>query len=86
MAMFYIAIVQAVLLYGADSWTVSKRDQAALNHFHKQAVRHITRVHIRRSAQGVWTYLDHKGLLRKCGLKPMVVYVGRHRGTLRSYL
>ena len=86
MAMFYIAIVQAVLLYGADSWLVSKRDQDTLNRFHKRAVRHITGVHIRRSAQGTRTYPDHNALLRKWGLKPMAVYVERRRGTLCSYL
>ena len=86
MAMFYIAIVQAVLLYSAESWSVSKRDQASLDRFHKQAVRHITGVHIWRLAQGTWTYLDNEALLCKCRLKPMAVYVERCQGTLRLYL
>ena len=47
MAMLYIAIVQAVLLYSADSWSVSKRDQATLDRFHKRVVQHITGVLIR---------------------------------------
>ena len=46
MAKFYLAIVQAVLLYGADSWTITKKDFAALERFHKRAVRHITGQHI----------------------------------------
>ena len=26
MAKFYLAVVQAVLLYGSESWTIKKRD------------------------------------------------------------
>ena len=34
MAKFYITVVQAVLLYGADTWTVSKKDRNKLQSFH----------------------------------------------------
>ena len=34
MSKFYIAVVQAILLYGADLWTIARRDHAALERFH----------------------------------------------------
>jgi hypothetical protein len=34
MAKFYLAVVQAVLLYGADTWIVSKRAINRLRSFH----------------------------------------------------
>ena len=34
MARYYVAVVQAVLLYGADSWTITKRDWSRLRSFH----------------------------------------------------
>lgn len=86
MSRFYLAVVQAVLLYGADSWAVSDRNMGALERFHKRAVRHITGCHIQRNAQGIWSYPDHAHLLRRCGLWPLRVYVERRRGTLRKYL
>ena len=86
MAKFYLAIVQAVLLYGADSWTITKKYFAALERFHKRAVRHITGQHIRRDENGVWHYPDHDVLLQKCGLWPIATYIERRRGTLRTYL
>ena len=86
MAIFYLRIVQAVLLYGADSWTLSKRDIRALESFHKRAIRHITGCHIRRDADGVWSYPDHDALMKMCGLLPIGTYVERRRGTLRRYL
>ena len=35
MARFYRAIVQAVLLYGAESWTLTRRNMDKLTRFHK---------------------------------------------------
>ena len=34
MAKFYLAVVQAVLLYGADSWTISQKNLIKLRSFH----------------------------------------------------
>ena len=47
MSHFYLAVVMVVLLYGADSWTISVQNMGALKHFHKRVVRHITGCHIR---------------------------------------
>ena len=66
MARFYMAVVQAVLLYGADSWTVSKRNMEALERFHKRTARHMTGCQIYRNARGEWSYPDHDQLLRRC--------------------
>ena len=86
MTKFYIAIVQAVLLYGADLWTIARQDYAALERFHKRAAQHITRRHICKSAEGIWSYPDHAGILQSCRLHPINVYVERCRGTLHTYL
>ena len=86
MVKFYIAVVQAVLLYGADLWTITRQDHAALERFHKRAAQHIIGRYIRKSAEGVWSYLDHAGILQSCGLHPINVYVERHCRTLRAYL
>ena len=86
MARFYLAVVQAVLLYGSDSWTISKRNLAKLNVFHRRAVRHMTGQHIRKGDDGSWSYPDHEILLEKCRLLPIEAYITRRRATLRKYL
>ena len=48
MAKPYLAIVQSVLLYGADSWIINSRNWKHLKSFHKRAVRHMTRQHIQK--------------------------------------
>ena len=56
MARFYMAIVQAVLLYGADSWALSAADNLKLDRFHKRAVRHMMGCHIQKDSQDNWSY------------------------------
>ena len=46
MLRFYLAMVQAVLLYGADSWTISARNMEVLESFDDHVIRHITGCHI----------------------------------------
>ena len=82
MAKFYMAVP----LYGADLWTIMRWDHAVLNRFHKQTAWHSTGHHIRKSAEGVWSYPDHAGILLSCGLHLINVYVEQCRRTLRAYL
>ena len=86
MGRFYVAIVQAVLLYGAESWTITTSDWRRLRTFHNQVVRYITRCHILKRGDGTWEIPDHEVLRRKCGLETIETYVERRRGTLREYL
>ena len=86
MAKFYLAIVQAVLLYGADSWTITKKNLIQLRSFHHRAVRYMTGKHIRKIGENEWEYPDHGYLLEKCQLFPIDTYIERRRGTLRKYL
>ena len=86
MAKFYITIVQAVLLYGADSWAVTNKDMHKLHSFHKRALRYMTGSHIRRGEDEQWSYPDHGKLLQLCGLNPMEVYLERRRSTLWKFL
>ena len=39
MAKFYMAVMQAVLLYGSESWAITKRNWGRLESFQKRAVR-----------------------------------------------
>ena len=86
MAKFYLAIVQAVLLYGADSWVITKDDWRRLRNFHHRAVRFMTNSHIQKQDDDTWVYPDHEELRNKCDLEPIEVYIERRRGTLRKYL
>ena len=77
-----MTVVQTILLYGADSWTITKRNMKRLEAFHHRAVRYMTGQHIRKNADGSWDYPDHEKLERECGLFSIDTYIRRRRGTL----
>ena len=81
-----MAVVQSVLLYGADSWTINNRNWKCLESFHERAVRHMTGQHIQKHGDGSWTYPNHEELEMKSGLFPVSTYIQRRRGTLRKYM
>ena len=66
MARFYRAIVQAVLLYRAESWAIMQQNMEKLARFHKQAARYMTGKHIKKLPDGSWSYPDHAALLADC--------------------
>ena len=80
-----MAIVQAVLLYGADSWVISKKDWQKLESFHNRALRYMTGQHIRKEGDE-WKYPNHTVLEGQCQLFPIQTYIKRRRGTLWKYL
>ena len=52
MGMFYMAVVQAVLFYGSESWAITLRDMEILEHFQKKAARYMARSHIQKDDSG----------------------------------
>ena len=64
MARFYLAVVQAVLLYGADSWALTQRDMKFLTAFHHRAIRFMTGQHIKKINDKEWFYPNHGELLK----------------------
>lgn len=54
---FYKAVVQAVLLYGSETWNLTKAALAWLEGFNIQAAYKMAKRHCpRRRANGVWSY------------------------------
>jgi hypothetical protein len=64
-AMFYKAVVQSVLLYGSETWNLTKTVLARLEGFHIRAAYRMARVHKpRKGLFGDWTYV-----FEECGLR-----------------
>ena len=83
---FNIAIVQAVLLYGVDSWVITEKNWKKLRAFHNRALRYMTGRHIKKKEDGTWEHPCHVDLQWQCGLFSIETYIERRRGTLRKYL
>ncbi len=84
MASFYKAIIQSVLLYGAESWVISKRTLSKLWSFHRRCARYITGMHIRENSDGSWTCPSEETLVA-AGLWTVEEYIRRRRSTVMTY-
>ena len=82
MARFYLAVVQAKLLFGSETWVLSERLLQRLERFHARCARGIAHRHIRRLATGTWEHPPTNEVLEKCGLSPISTYIARRKTRL----
>lgn len=82
---FYKAVVQAILLYGSESWYLTTTMLSKLNTFHHQCARHICRTHIMpiSGSPGQWICPSSISILSRIGLRPIQEYIEVRRQNLR---
>ena len=72
---FYKAIVQAVLLYGSETWMLSESMLKQFESFHRRVALYLTGRHIRQLEDGTWLYPSSEGVLRDAGLFSIKEYI-----------
>lgn len=82
MARFYLAVVQAKLLYGSETWVLSQHSLKRLESFHARSARYIARRHIHCRADGTWKHPPTDEVLDACGLSPITTYIAKRKTTL----
>ena len=86
MGYFYKAIVQAVLLYAAETWVLTERMMIALNTFHHRVARYIAGEHIQLLPNGEWKLPRSEEVLEKSGLYRIEEYVKRRKLTITPWV
>jgi len=85
--LFYKATVQAVLLYGSESWNITPSALKCLEGFHLRAARRMTgKMPKRDSSTGVWKYPETEGVLEMAGLHTIEHYIAVRRATIAKYI
>ena len=85
--MFYKAVVQSVLLYGSESWNLTKTAMARLDGFHIRAAYRMAKRHKpRRGLNQVWVYPATEGVLKECGMHSIPHYIGVRWETIFRYV
>ncbi len=75
-AKFYKAVVQSVLLYGSETWNITKTVLAQLEGFHVRAAYKMARKYKpRKGLFGKWKYPLTKDVLKECGLHLVEEYI-----------
>ena len=75
-AKFYKAVVQAVLLYGSETWNLTKSALARLEGCHIRAAYKMARKHRpKRGLNGVWVYPKTVDVLEEWGMQTIAKYM-----------
>ena len=86
-AIFYKAVVQAVLLYGSETWALTAEAVGILEAFHHRVARQITGEHIYQDQEtGEWVYPDPRDTLARAGMYSMRHYLAVRRRYIAKYL
>jgi hypothetical protein len=86
-ASFYKAVVQAILLYGSETWVLSRTALVRLEGFHIRAAYRMVKMHKPKQGPGrTWIYPRLVDVLQECGLKTMEEYIGIRRQTIAVYM
>jgi hypothetical protein len=86
MAKFYMAIVQAVLLFGSETWALTKEMEKRLISFHHRCARHLSHRHIQQKADGTWDYPRSKEVLEEAGLKTISELIENRKRNLMEFI
>ena len=84
--MFYKATVQAVLLFGSETWVMTPALLRGLEGFHVRAARRMTGMMPRKKYDGSWVYPDSAKVLEAAGMRSIAHYVGVRRAHILQYI
>ena len=84
---FYKAVAQSVLLFGAETWVLTPRMEQALDSFQNRVARRITGNQPRRQyTDGSWEYPPLAEALREAGFEGIRKSVTRRQNTVAHYI
>ena len=79
---FYIAMTQAVFLFGSETWVLTARMDKALDSFQSRVARKITGRQLRRGKDGSWFYPSLAGAMKETGMIRIRTSILRRQNTV----
>ena len=86
LGMFYVSVVQAVLLYGSDMWVRSPRIGSNLGLFHQRMAHILMGQKPRMGLDGMWLYLLMEEAMAEAGLREVEFYISHHQNKVTQYM
>ena len=83
---FYVALVQAVLMFGSEMWVLTPRLEKYLEGFHHQLVQRMAGMVPKRRQDGAWVYTPIGTTLEMVGLEEIRVYIAHRQNTVAHYI
>ena len=83
---FYLTVVQAVLLFGAETWVLTEIMIQRLEGAHVIFLRKITRKQATRRRYGYWRQVTSEAVLQGAGTQTIRTYVDRRQATVAEWV
>ena len=83
---FYVSVVQSVLLFGSETWVITPRLENTLKGFHHKVVRRMAGMGTKRKWDGKWLHTPIGLELEMVGLDDIGVYIARCQNTVAQYI
>ena len=84
--MFYKAAVQAVLLYGSETWSLLPSTLKGLEGFHIRKGRQMSGLRPEKKPNGSWTYPCSEDVLQAAGLEMISHYMDVRWQTVANFI
>ena len=72
---FYVAVVQAVLLFGSETWVLTPQLEKPLEGFHHRVVRRMVCMGPKHQRDGTWVYTTIEEALEMVGMEDIGEYI-----------
>ena len=79
---FYLMVVQVVLLFGSETWVISPHIRRVMGCFHQQVLRRLTGRQPIRQADVNWYYPALATTMEEAGLEEVETYVTLRQNTI----
>ena len=82
----YLVVVQAVLLYGSETWVLTPHMQRVLGGDHHRVSHRLMRKQPQKVQDGGWLYPPLEDVMADAGLQEVETYVSHHQNTVAQYI
>ena len=83
---FYIAVTQQVLLFGAETWVLTKNMELSLDDFQGRVARKLTGIQPRRGRDGFWFYPSLAWATKEAGIVGIQTSILRRKNTVAQFI
>jgi hypothetical protein len=83
---FYKATIQAVLLFGSETWNLAPSGMACLEGFHLRAAWQMSGTRPWKRNDGIWKYPNLEKVLQDVGLYSISHYIGVQSQIIANYI
>ena len=84
--MFYIAVVQALIIYRSETWVMSPRIGKTLGGLHHRVVWRLMGQMPHKKLDRTWTHPSLEEVMVKAGVQEVETYVGHRQNTVAKFI